>query len=189
MKHKRATLTALAATAVLTTAGAAWYTTLDTPAGTGPSATAHGLCLPATETDADKAGYARTIALVTVEKTVEYREGSSDPGGVLISRVKVDQTLKGTPAETLTIGQSVLPVASGGYAKTKPAYLPLEAGHQYVIGTVPDTDYGDGWVRFVTSADTDTTAAVQRWTTAVAQEAAPHPNPACTDTTTTNTTP
>ncbi|MFF8414604.1 hypothetical protein [Streptomyces omiyaensis] len=81
-------------------------------------------------------------------------------------------------------------MAGGGYAKTKPAYLPLEPGHRYVLGTVPDADYGDGgWVWFATPADTDPAGAEQRWATAVARQAAPHPDPACTDTTTTETTP
>lgn len=42
VKHKRTILTVLAAAADLTTTGAAWYTTLDTPAGDGPPVTAHG---------------------------------------------------------------------------------------------------------------------------------------------------
>ncbi|MFE5798070.1 hypothetical protein ACFQ8C_36610 [Streptomyces sp. NPDC056503] len=84
----------------------------------------------------------------------------------------------------MTVGQSVLPVAGGGYAKTKPAYLPLAPGHRYVVGTVPDADYGDGgWVWFATPADTDPAGAEQRWATAVARQAAPHPDPACTTTT------
>ncbi|ALO13607.1 hypothetical protein AQF52_8026 [Streptomyces venezuelae] len=129
MKHKRTTLTMLAAAAVLTTAGAAWYTTLDTPAGEGPPSGAHGLCLPTTETDEDKAGYAHTIALVSVDRTVEYREESPDAGGALVSAVTTLQPLKGTPPKRMTIGQSVLQTGSG-YARTKPAYLPLEPGHR-----------------------------------------------------------
>ncbi|MEU1863655.1 hypothetical protein [Streptomyces gardneri] len=180
MKHKRATLSVLAAAAVLTTAGAAWYTTLDTPAGEGPPSGAHGLCLPATDTDEDKAGYAHTIALVSVERTVEYREESADAGGALVSAVTILQPLKGTPPKQMTVGQSVLQ-AGGGYAMTKPAYLPLEPGHRYVVGIVPDSDYGDGWVWFATAADSDPAAATARWTRAVARQIAPHPDPACTD--------
>lgn len=181
MKHKRTTLTVLAAAAVLTTAGAAWYTTLDTPTGSGPPAEAHGLCLPATHTDEDKAGYAQTIALVTVDRMVEYREEDETPGGALLSKVTVVERLKGSPPTTMTIGQSVLREAGGGYAKTKPSYLPLEPGHRYVVGTVPDPAYGDGWVWFATAADNDLTAATTRWTRAVDRQVAPHPDPACND--------
>ncbi|MDV9186827.1 hypothetical protein R6L23_01005 [Streptomyces sp. SR27] len=188
MKHKRTTLTVLAAVAVLTTAGGAWYTTLDTPAGEGPPLTAHGMCLPATETDEDRAGYAHTIALVTVDRTVEYREESADPGGALVSAVTVVERLKGAAPERLTIGQSVLRDADG-YAKTKPAYLPLEPGHQYVVGIVPDPDYSDGWIWFATAADTDPAAATARWTHAVDRQIAPHPDPACDDITTDTSTP
>ncbi|WP_329624730.1 hypothetical protein OG357_33850 [Streptomyces sp. NBC_01255] len=181
MKHKRTTLTILAAAAVLTTAGAAWYTTLDTPTGSGPPAEAHRLCLPATDTDEDKAGYAQTIALVTVDRTVEYREGDEAAGGALLSKVTVAQRLKGSPPTTMTIGQSVLRQAGGGYTKTKPSYLPLEPGHRYVVGTVPDPAYGDGWIWFATAADNDLTAATTRWTRAVDRQVAPHPDPACND--------
>lgn len=181
MKHKRTTLTVLAAAAVLTTAGTAWYTTLDTPTGSGPPAEAHGVCLPANDTDEDKAGYAQTIALVTVDRTVEYREEDEAPGGALLSKVTVVERLKGSPPTTMTIGQSVLREAGGGYAKTKPAYLPLEPGHRYVVGTVPDPAYGDGWVWFATAADNDLTAATTRWTRAVDHQVAPHPDPACND--------
>ena len=181
MKHKRTTLSVLAAAAVLTTAGAAWYTTLDTPTGSGPPTGTHGVCLPATETDEDKAGYAQTIALVTVESTVEYREEDEAVGGALLSKVTVVEPLKGSPPTTMTIGQSVLRQAGGGYAKTKPSYLPLEPGHRYIVGTVPDPAYGDGWIWFATAADTDLTAATNRWTRAVDHQIAPHPDPACND--------
>ncbi|SEE59626.1 hypothetical protein [Streptomyces sp. TLI_105] len=181
MKHKRTTLTVLAAAAVLTTAGAAWYTTLDTPADSAPPSTAHGMCLPATDTDEDKAGYAQTIALVTVDRTAEYREEGEAPGGALLSKVTVVEPFKGTPPATMTIGQSVLRQAGGGYAKTKPAYLPLEPGHRYIVGTVPDPAYGDGWVWFATDADNDLTAATARWTRAIDHQIAPHPDPACDD--------
>lgn len=89
--------------------------------------------------------------------------------------------LKGTPPPTMTVGQSALPLASGGYVKTKPAYLPLEPGHRYVIGTVPDSDYADGWVWFATAADTDLAQATTRWAQAIARQVAPHPDPACGD--------
>ncbi|MFD0153718.1 hypothetical protein ACWGQ4_28640 [Streptomyces sp. NPDC055721] len=181
MKHKRTTLTVLAAAAALTTAGAAWYTTLDTPTGNGPPTDAYGLCLPANDTDEDKAGYAQMIALVTVDRTVEYREEDETPGGTLLSKVTIVEPLKGTPPERMTIGQSVLRQTGGGYAKTKPAYLPLEPGHHYVVGTVPDPAYGDGWVWFATAADNDLTAATTRWTRAVDHQAAPHPHTACND--------
>ncbi|MFD3997179.1 hypothetical protein [Streptomyces sp. NPDC058583] len=181
MKHKRTTLTVLAAATVLTTAGAAWYTTLDTPTHSGPPTLAHGVCLPANDTDEDKAGYAHTIALVTVDRTVDYREEDEAPGGVLLSKVRVVQSLKGAPGATLTIGQSVLRQADDTYAKTKPAYMPLEPGHRYVVGTVPDPAYDDGWVWFATTADNDPTAAATRWTRAVTHQVAPHPDPACND--------
>ncbi|MEU4063439.1 hypothetical protein AB0F25_13560 [Streptomyces wedmorensis] len=181
MQHKRTTLTVLAAAAVLTTAGAAWYTTLDAPTHTDPPTAAHGVCLPATDTDEDKAGYSHTIAVVTVDRTVEYREEGEAPGGALLSKVTVVEPLKGTPPATMTIGQSVLRQTGGGYAKTKPAYLPLEPGHRYVVGTVPDPNYDDGWVWFATSADDDLTAATTRWTRAVTHQIAPHPDPACND--------
>ena len=182
MKHKRTSLTIVAAAVVLTTtAGAAWYTTLDTPAGDGPPSVAHGLCLPATDTDEDRAGYARTIALVTVDRSVEYRKESADPGGALVSAVTVAAPLKGAPPKQMTIGQSVLREVGGGYARTKATYLPLEPGHQYVVGIVPDSEYGDGWVWFATAADTDPAATTARWTRAVDRQIAPHPDPACTD--------
>ncbi|GGT26394.1 hypothetical protein GCM10010222_80250 [Streptomyces tanashiensis] len=181
VKHKRTTLTVLAAATVLTTAGAAWYTTLDTAADRTPPATAHGMCLPATDTDEDKAGYARTIVLITVEKTVEYREEDEAPGGALLSKVTVVQPLKGSPPKTLTIGQSVLRQADGRYAKTKPTYMPLEPGHRYIVGTVPDPAYGDGWVWFATAADNDLTTVTNRWTRAIDHQIAPHPDPACND--------
>ncbi|RSS57478.1 hypothetical protein [Streptomyces sp. WAC01280] len=139
------------------------------------------MCLPATDTDEDKAGYVQTIALVTVDRTVEYREGDEAPGGALLSKVTVVETLKSNPPATLSIGQSVLRQTSGGYAKTKPAYLPLEPGHRYVVGTVPDPAYGDGWVWFATAADNDLTTATSRWTRAVDRQIAPHPDPACND--------
>ncbi|MFE5597394.1 hypothetical protein [Streptomyces sp. NPDC056549] len=181
MKHKRTTLTVLAAAAVLTTAGAAWYTTLGTPAGSAPPAAAHGMCLPATDTDEDKAGYAHTIALVTVDRTVEYREEDEAPGGALLSKVTVVEPLKGSPPKTMTIGQSVLRQADGRYAKTKPAYMPLEPGHRYIVGTVPDLAYGDGWVWFATAADNDLPTVTNRWTHAIDHQIAPRPDPACDD--------
>ncbi|WP_328940266.1 hypothetical protein OG259_00135 [Streptomyces sp. NBC_00250] len=171
----------MSAFSVFTTAGTAWYTTLDTPAGSGPPTTAHGVCLPATDTDEDKAGYARTIALVTVDHAVEYREEDEASGGALLSKVTVVQPLKGAPAARLTIGQSVLRQADGTYAKTKPAYLPLEPGHRYVVGTVPDAAYDDGWVWFATAADNDLATATTRWTRAIDHQVAPHPDPACND--------
>ncbi|MFB7449832.1 hypothetical protein [Streptomyces sp. NPDC056194] len=184
MKHKRTTLTVLAAAAVLTTAGAAWYTTLDTPVGSTPLAAAHGMCLPATDTDEDKAGYAHTIALITVDRTVEYREEDEAPGGALLSKVTVVQPLKGSPPKALTVGQSVLRQTGGGYAKTKPAYLPLEPGHRYIVGTIPDPAYGEGgWVWFATAADNDLTTVTTRWTRAIDRQIAPHPDPACNDVT------
>ncbi|MFC9593993.1 hypothetical protein ACFTUC_29965 [Streptomyces sp. NPDC056944] len=182
MKHKRTTLTVLAAATVLTTAGAAaWYTTLDTPTDSTPPATAHAMCLPVTDADEDKAGYARTIALIAVDRTVEYREEAEGPGGALLSRVTVVQPLKGSPSKTLTIGQSVLRQADGRYAKSKPAYMPLEPGHRYIVGTVPDPTYGDGWVWFATTADNDLTTVTNRWTRAIDHQIAPLPHPACDD--------
>ncbi|MFS0698116.1 hypothetical protein [Streptomyces nitrosporeus] len=189
MKHKRVTLTALAAATVLVTAGAAWYTTLDASHQDSSPAAVHGLCLPATETDEDKAGYAQTIALVAVERTLEYREESADAGGTLMSEVTVLDALKGDPPKTMTVGQSALPVAGGGYVRTKPAYLPLEPGHRYVIGAVPDGAYEDGWVWFATTADTGLPAVTARWKRAIAHQAAPHPDSACEDTPVTSGTP
>ncbi|MFE5710322.1 hypothetical protein ACFQ7J_05755 [Streptomyces sp. NPDC056501] len=155
----------------------------------GPPAVAHGVCLPANDTGEDKAGYAQTIALVTVDRTVEYREEDETPGGALLSKVTVVERLKGIPPTTMTIGQSVLRQEGGGYAKTKPSYLPLEPGHRYVVGTLPDPAYGDGWVWFATAADNDLTAATTRWTRAVDQQAAPHPDTACNDVTNDSTNP
>ncbi|MFE7595576.1 hypothetical protein [Streptomyces sp. NPDC057494] len=58
---------------------------------------------------------------------------------------------------------SVLLQTDGAYAKTKPTYMPLEPGHHYIVDTVPDPAYGDGWVWFATAADNDlTTGALAR---------------------------
>ncbi|MFI9210455.1 hypothetical protein ACIGW7_20260 [Streptomyces sp. NPDC053253] len=61
------------------------------------------------------------------------------------------------------------------------ACLPLEPGHRYVVGAVPDPACGDGWVGAGAAADNDLTTATSRWTRAVNRQVAPHPDPACND--------
>lgn len=181
MKPTHTLAVALAAGAVVATAAAgAWYTTLDTD---GPTTTAsHGSCVPAYDSDTDKAGYAHTVAVVTVTRTVEYREEDELPGGVLMSDLRVDEPLKGTPPAALTVGQGVGRTAQGGYTTADAGSYPvLTPGHRYVVGLIPSTSYEDGWLWFADAADTGLDSRRTRWRTAVAHEAAPHPDRRCDD--------
>ncbi|MFE0654197.1 hypothetical protein ACFVZH_37205 [Streptomyces sp. NPDC059534] len=71
----------------------------------------------------------------------------------------------------------VLRQADGRYATTKPACIPLEPGHRYIVGTVPDPAYSDGWVWFATAADNDLTTVTNRWTRVVDRQIAPSSRP------------
>ncbi|GAQ51440.1 hypothetical protein [Streptomyces acidiscabies] len=177
MKYIRLPAVAAAATAVLcATAAGVWY------AGSSGGDEIASVCVPAYERDVDKAGYAAVVAVVTVTRTAGYLEEEPElPGGVLMSTLRVDEPLKGTPPAELTVGQGVGRTSEGGYTTDKPESYPvLSPGHRYVVGTTPSASYRDGWVWFAVPADTGLDAQRVRWVKAVADQVSPHPDPRCT---------
>ncbi|MFI8433737.1 hypothetical protein ACIGJO_08300 [Streptomyces sp. NPDC079020] len=180
MTRTRLLLTALAAATVLATAGAGyWYTTFDDMAAT------QTLCLPEDTTDRDKAGNVGTVAIVTVDRTVEYREEEPElEGGVVMSAVTVTEPLKGAPPASMVIGQSAVLDAKGrALAAGEPDYAPLRPGRRYVIGLTDTHEYRDGWVWFAVSADGRLGRERARWKDAVAHQNAPRADHRCDDVT------
>ncbi|MFJ3906269.1 hypothetical protein [Streptomyces sp. NPDC090025] len=111
------------------------------------------------DTDRDKAGLADHVAVVTVDRQI--RQQPNETNVEVFSKVRIEETLKGTLPAEATVDQVVFR-APAGLKATGPHRDPLSAGHRYVIGI-------DDWgkvqeVLFATPADGDRLARERaRW--------------------------
>lgn len=90
-----------------------------------------------------------------------------------MSALRVDEVLKGSPPDIMTVGQGVTRTTKNTYTNGNQPFFPvLVPGRHYLAGLVDNREYRDGWLWFATPVDNVTTAVRSRWKTAVTHQAA-----------------
>ncbi|MFJ4906179.1 hypothetical protein ACIQCR_08850 [Streptomyces sp. NPDC093249] len=159
--------------AVVLSGSAAAYGMLD-----DDTVTVSASCVPVMDNDRDRAGLAGAIAVVTVEKTIEvtthpdYHEA--------LSRVRVDENLKGTLPSSVDVTENVGIAPNGTLVSAADYKAALQPGHRYVIAVYGEPEATpDAWLS--TAADgaaLDTVRA--HWKDAIAHQNPPRSNAKCT---------